>query len=94
MYLSVQAVTFELLKSGTSFLVYRYILTTSRSSLSIKVFGSRSNEKLTYFYITVTSVCLYATKTYLKGQGHLKVKVTQYQAQMKRNQFSLYLHVL
>ena len=64
--LSVQAITFELLKFGTSFLAYMYILTISMSPLSIKVTGSRSNEKLTYFYITITSVDLHATKTYLK----------------------------
>ena len=40
--LSVQAITFEPLNIETSFLVCRYILTKSRSSLSIKVFGSRS----------------------------------------------------
>ena len=42
--LSVQAITFELLHIGTSFLVWRYILTISRSSLSIKVIGSRSRS--------------------------------------------------
>ena len=31
--------------------------------------------KTDIFYLTVTSVCLYYTKTYLKVQGHLKVKV-------------------
>ena len=36
-FLSVQAITFELLDLETSFLVCRYILTISRSSLSIKV---------------------------------------------------------
>ena len=41
MFLSVQAITFELLDIETSFLVCRYILTISRSSLSIKVIGSR-----------------------------------------------------
>ena len=51
--LSVQAVTFELLGLGASFLVYGYILIISRSSLSIKVIGSRSNEKLTYFNLPV-----------------------------------------
>ena len=80
---SVQAMYFELLKVRNFILTYRYILTIFRLSLSIKVIGprSRSNEKLTYFYLTVTSVGLYSTKTYLKGQGHLKVKVkfTQYQ---------------
>ena len=61
-----QAVTFELLKLGTSILVYIYILIICRSSLSIKIIGSRSssNKKLTYFYLPATSVCLYATKTY------------------------------
>ena len=61
--LSVQALAFELLKLGTTFLVCRCI----------------------YFYLTVTSVCLYSTKTYLKGQGHVKVKVkvTHYQDQVK-----------
>ena len=44
------------------------------------------------FYLTCTSVCLFYTETYLKGQGHLKVKVkvTQYQFQIKGNQFSVY----
>ena len=33
---------------------------------------------------------MYSIKTYLKGQGYLKVKVkfTQYQGQVKGNQFS------
>ena len=92
---SVQIITFELLKLETSFSVNRYILTISRSSVSIMVIGSRSRskEKLTYFYLTVSSVCLYSTKTYLKGQCHLKVKVkiTQYQGQVTGHQFSIYL---
>ena len=41
-FLSVKAITFELLDIETSFLVSRYILTISRSFLSIKVIGSRS----------------------------------------------------
>ena len=40
---SVQ-ITFELLKVGTSFLVYTYIFIISRSSLSTKVIGSRSRS--------------------------------------------------
>ena len=46
-FLSVQAITFEPLDIKTSFLVCRYILTISRSSLSIKVIElrSRSYEK-------------------------------------------------
>ena len=43
-FLSVQAITFELLDIKTSFLVCRYSLTISRSSLSIKVIGSRSRS--------------------------------------------------
>ena len=51
--LSVQAITFEPLDIGTSFLVCRYILTISRSRLSIKVIGlrSRSYEKKWQFYL-------------------------------------------
>ena len=46
-FLSVQAITFEPLDIETSFLVCQYILTISRSSLSIKVIAlrSRSYEK-------------------------------------------------
>ena len=43
-FLSVQAITFEPLDTKTSFLACRYILTISRSSLSIKVIGSRSRS--------------------------------------------------
>ena len=43
-FLSVQAITSEPLNIETSFLVCRYILTISRSSLSIKVIGSRSRS--------------------------------------------------
>ena len=46
--LSVQAITFEPLDIETSFLICWYILTISRSSLSIKVIGlrPRSYEKI------------------------------------------------
>ena len=49
----VKAITFEPLHIETSFLVYRYIFTISRSSLSIKVIGlrSRSFEKNVNFYL-------------------------------------------
>ena len=49
--LSAQAVTFVLQMLGSSFSVYRYILTTSRSCLGIKVIGlrSRSTKEITYF---------------------------------------------
>ena len=40
--LSVWAINFERVDIETSFLVWLYILTISRSSLSIKVIGSRS----------------------------------------------------
>ena len=44
MCVSVQVITFEPLDIETSFLVCRYILTISQSSLSIKVIGSRSRS--------------------------------------------------
>ena len=43
-FLSVWAITFEAVDIETSFLVWWYILTISRSSLSIKVIGSRSRS--------------------------------------------------
>ena len=68
--MSVQATTFELLKLG-----FRHILTIARSSLNIKVIGSRSSS----------NVCLFSTKMYLKSQRNLKVKVkvTQSQGQVR-----------
>ena len=50
-YMPVKAITFESLHIETSFLVYRYIFTISRSRLSIKVIGSRSFEKNVLFYL-------------------------------------------
>ena len=41
-YPFVQAITFKLHHIETSFLVCRYITTTSRSCLNIKIIGSRS----------------------------------------------------
>ena len=42
---SVQMISFELLKVGTSFLVHTYIFIISRSSLSTKVIGLRSRSR-------------------------------------------------
>ena len=82
-FLSVQAITFELLNIETSFLASRYILTISRSSLSIKVIGSRSrsyekNDSFTYFNMLI--LCMWPkiinkVKVTHQGQGHIKVKV-------------------
>ena len=52
--------------------------------MSIKVIGSRSNEKV-IFYITFTSVYLHASM--VKGHLKAKVNVIQHQGQMKGNQF-------
>ena len=85
-FLSVQAITFELLDIGTSFLVCRYILTISRSSLSIKVIGSRSRSyekkvKVKYlhpfkFYVAHTFlkrvVCI-RLKCYLSSNENLQI---------------------
>ena len=69
--LSLQAITFELLHIGTSFLVWRYILTISRSGLSIKVKVKCKIFLFTYFNLLF--LCMYL-------QAINKVKVT-YQGQ-------------
>ena len=76
--LSVQTITFEPLHIGTSFVVWRYILTISRSSLSIKVIGSRSSAKKWLFtYFNLLFLCMYL-------QAIKKVKVT-YQVHTSRS---------
>ena len=83
MFLSVQAITFELLDIETSFLVCRYTLTISRSSLSIKVIGLRSrsyekNDSFTYFSFLILCMWLQVinkVKLTHQGEGHIKVKV-------------------
>ena len=80
---SVQTVTFEPLHIQASFLVCRDILTISRSSLSIKVIGSRSrsyekNDNFTYFNMFILYIWLQVineVKVINLGQGHIKVKV-------------------
>ena len=54
--LSVQAIAFEPLDIETSFLVYRYILTISRSSLSIKVKVILQKMSFTYFNLLI--ICM------------------------------------
>ena len=80
MFLSVQAITFEPLNIETSFLVCRYILTISRSSLSIKVIRSRSYEKKYFTYFNLLILCMWPkiinkVKVTHQSQGHIKVKV-------------------
>ena len=80
---SVQAITFEPLHIETSFLVCKYIFTISRSSLSIKVIGSRSrsyekNDNFTYFNMLILCIWLQVineVKVTHQGEGHIKVKV-------------------
>ena len=82
-FLSVQAITFEPLDIETSFLVCKYILTISRSSLSIKVIGSRSrsykkSDSFTYFNFLILCMWLQVinkVKVTHQGEGHIKVKV-------------------
>ena len=80
-FLSVQAITFELVHIETSFLVCRYVFTISRSSLSIKVIGSRSydkNDNFTYFNMLIFCTWLQVinkVKFTHQGEGHIKVKV-------------------
>ena len=80
---SVQPITFEPLHIETSFLVWKYIFTISRLSLSIKVIGSRSrsyekNDNATYFNILILCICLQVinkVKVNHQGEGHIKIKV-------------------
>ena len=82
-FLSVQAITFEPLDIETSLLVCIYILTISRSSLSIKVIGSRSRsyeKKMSFTYFNLLIICMWLqfinkVKVTHQGEGHIKVKV-------------------
>ena len=82
-FLSVQVITFEPFEIETSFLVCRYILTISRSSLSIKIIWSRSrscdkNDESTYFNLLIPCMSpqvINKVKVTHQGQGHIKVKV-------------------
>ena len=49
--LSVQAITFEAVDTETSYLVWWYILTISRSSTNIKVIGSYQDHVLKNAYL-------------------------------------------
>ena len=75
---SVQAITFETLHIETSFLVCRYTFATSRSSLSIKVIGSRSRsyEKMVILLISTCQSFVYGYRSLMKSRSHIKVKVT------------------
>ena len=74
--LSVQTITFEPLHIGTSFLVCRYILTISRSSLSIKVIGSRSRSCVKNDYLLISTCYSFVTFGHIsKSRSHTKVKV-------------------
>ena len=69
--LSVQAITFEPIDIETSFVVWWYILTISRSSLSIKVIGSSSGSifSLTQFDLSEVKVIPWSLGQG-QGQGH------------------------
>ena len=77
-FLSVQAITFEPLDTETSFLVCMYILTISRSSLSIKVIGSRSRsyeKKMIVLLISTCSSFACGYRSLIRSRSHIKVKV-------------------
>ena len=75
--LSVQTITFEPLHIGTSFMVWRYILTISRSSLSIKVIGSSSRSCAKNDYLLISTcysfVCGY--RSLIRSRSLIKVEV-------------------
>ena len=84
--LSVQVKSFEPLQNFIFGMPIHFTTGPSASSFSIKVIGSRSNENA-IFFLTFTCNIFYFTEACLKGFGHLKVKVTQYYGQMKRNRY-------
>ena len=76
--LSVQSIPFEPLHIETSFLAYRYILTISRLSLSIKVIGSmlrsyKKNDHFTYFNMFIPCTWPWVI---IRSRSHIKLKVT------------------
>ena len=76
---SVQTITFEPLDIETSFLVCRYILTISRSGLSIKVIGLRSRsyeKKMIILLISTYESSIYGYRSLMRSRSHIKVKVT------------------
>ena len=75
--LSVQTITFELLHIGNSFLVWRYILTISRSSLSINVIGLRSRlcSKNDYLLISTCYSFVCAYRPLIRSRSHIKVRI-------------------
>ena len=77
MCISVQAIAFEWLHIETSFLVYRYIFTISRSGFSNKVIGqgqghTRKNYNLLYFNMFILCMLL---KVINRPRSDSKVKV-------------------
>ena len=84
--LSFWTITFECLDIETSFLVWWYILTISRSNLSIKVIESRSkllwsdrffgllDTKFLCFDQLMVLVLSFKSRSF-QGQGHLKITV-------------------
>ena len=76
-------IIFEWLRIETSFLVCAYIITISKSTLSIKAIGSRSrsyyeNDHFTYFNMLILCMWLQVineVKVMHEGEGSIKVKV-------------------
>ena len=78
--LSVQAITFELCHKGTSYLVWRYFLTISRSNLSIMVKVKVMCKKLLFTYFNLLLCCMWLqvinkVKVTHQGQDQIKVEV-------------------
>ena len=100
-FLSVLAITFEPLDIETSFLACRYILTISRSSLSMKVVGSRSRsyeKNGSFAYFNLLNICMWQqvinkVKVKYQGQGHIKVKVKYLPPFQLYVKFYLFLHI-
>ena len=73
--LSVEAITFEPLHIGTLCLAWRYILTIFRSSLNIKVIGSRSRPCAKNDYLLISTCYSFECDNRSLIRSHIKVKV-------------------
>ena len=90
-WLSIKAITYEPFHIGTLFLVWRYILTISSSSLSIKVIGSRLRPYVrnSYLLINLLFLCMWLqviikVKVTYQSQGHSsRLRSKQCQGQIK-----------
>ena len=81
----VWAITFEAVDIETSFLVWCYILTISKSSLNIKVIGSRSRSsqgKCLFCYLDITLTWFHLSEVKVINEVKVKPRSRSFQGQI------------